>query len=69
MTTKRLTTSQLSGATYGKFTRSGVTVDVKRFLRTDSGRLLIQDLRTAAGKSSNVSSMDVPKPPPEKKTA
>lgn len=69
MTTKRLTTSQLAGATYGKFTHSGVTVDVKRFLRTDSGRLLIRDLGAAAGKSGGGPLKAATKSPPGKKTA
>lgn len=48
MATKLLTTSQLSAATYGKFSRSGVRVDLNGFFRTDTGKRLISELRDSS---------------------
>jgi len=46
-TSKRLSGSQLKSATYGEFNRSGVTVDVRSFLNTSSGKSLMSQIRDA----------------------
>jgi|GEM_PF-3021327 len=47
MAAKTLTTQQLSAATYGKFGRGGVTVDVKGFLKTSDGQQLLREIQNA----------------------
>lgn len=46
---KLLTTEELSNATYGSFTRSGVRVDLKGFFESKGGRNLVQKLGSTAG--------------------
>lgn len=46
-TPKRLSGSQVKSATYGEFNRSGVTVDVRSFLNTSSGKSLMSQMRDA----------------------
>lgn len=48
MSTKTLTSRELSVASYGKFKRDGVTVEVRKFLATKDGQKLLQRLHTAA---------------------
>ena len=47
MAHKTLTTRQLSAATYGKFGRDGVTIDVKGFLKTSDGQELLREIQKA----------------------
>lgn len=49
MTTKLLTMSELSAATYGKFSRSGVRVDLNGFFGTAAGKKVISELRDSSG--------------------
>lgn len=51
MATKLLTTSELSAATYGKFSRSGVRVDLRGFFGSVTGKRLISELRDSSGKT------------------
>lgn len=51
MATKLLTTSELSAATYGKFSRSGVRVDLHGFFGSATGKKLISELRHSPGKA------------------
>ena len=48
MSTKTLTSRELSVASYGKFKRDGVTVEVRKFLATSDGQKLLNRLHTAA---------------------
>jgi len=48
MAVKKLSTQELSYATYGKFGRTGVTVDVRGFLKTSDGQKLLRDVHRAA---------------------
>lgn len=48
MAAKMLTNRELSAATYGKFGRSGVTVDVRKFLASKDGQQLLKRMHTAA---------------------
>lgn len=52
MTTKLLTMSELSKVTYGKFSRSGVRVELNQFFQTEAGKKAISDLRVEAKKPS-----------------
>lgn len=52
MSTKTLTSRELSVASYGKFKRDGVTVEVRKFLATKDGQKLLQRLHTAAIKNA-----------------
>lgn len=45
---KTLTTRELSSATYGKFSRAGVTVDVRGFLMSSEGQKVLQKIHGAA---------------------
>lgn len=44
---KTLTTRELSLATYGKFSRAGVTVDVRGFLMSSEGQKVLQKIHGA----------------------
>lgn len=52
MAMKLLTTSELSTATYGKFSRSGVRVDLNGFFGTSTGKKVISELRQSSGANS-----------------
>lgn len=60
MATKLLTTSELSAATYGKFSRSGVRVDLHGFFGSATGKKLISELRDSSGskKEKNLGKRD-----------
>ncbi len=51
MSTKTLTNRELSTASYGKYGRSGVTVDVREFLATKDGQKLLKRVHEAAQNS------------------
>lgn len=42
---RQFSAAELSRSTYGQFSKSGVTVDVRSFLRTESGQSLMTQLR------------------------
>jgi hypothetical protein len=50
---KTLTTRELSAATYGKFSRAGVTVDVRGFLMSSEGQKILQKIHGAASLKSH----------------
>jgi hypothetical protein len=52
MATKLLTTSELSTATYGKFSRFGVRVDLNGFFGTNTGKKVMSELRQSSGANS-----------------
>lgn len=55
MATKLLSTSELSAATYGKFSRSGVRVDLHGFFGSVTGKRLISELRDSSGSKTGKS--------------
>lgn len=52
MTAKTLTDRELSAASYGKFDRAGVTVDVRQFLATKDGQKLLKRIHEVAKTST-----------------
>jgi hypothetical protein len=61
MAVKLLKTSQLKEMTYGSFHRNGVSVDVSAFLRSDSGRRMLDSISPEGNRRDNSKATTTPK--------